>query len=193
MRTDCLTSAQYDALRDRAVIDSSGSEVELNLRPDAAGEVRTVRNCVEYDSLRGDGWQALTGADLRREEYFRRACGALAMLVEATPARQSHFAGGRAQRADILSMAREQTFALGEADGGGVAEVTELEKGVWRIATPQQDIRIFEIAHADFTGDGLGEILAYASVGAAGGTARTGFVGLIEKPAAGAPCAFTPA
>jgi hypothetical protein len=51
---------------------------------------------------------------------------------------------------------------------------------------------VYEIAHADFTGDGVGEILAYVSTGVADGTARAGSIGMLEKTAVGGPCSFSP-
>jgi len=190
MSRQCLSAAQYEALRDRAVLAGDGRPVELNLASPAA-ESRTVRSCAEYDAMRADGYYALTGADMRREEYFRRACGALELLVRATPARLSHFVGGRADADDVRSMARNAAFGLGET-AGGASEVSQVGEGVWKIAAVESQAMVFEIAHADFTGDGLGEILAYVSIGAAGGTARSGAIGFMEKPSAGGPCAFTP-
>jgi hypothetical protein len=67
-----------------------------------------------------------------------------------------------------------------------------IDEGVWRISSSANDTMIYEIAHADFTSDGLGEILAYVSIGAAGGSARAGSIGFIEKKSAGGACAFSP-
>ncbi len=189
MTQDCLTAAQYAALRDRPVIDADGAPVELSLTGPQAG-ARVVRNCVEYDALRVEEWYAESGADMRREEYFLRACGALALLVKADPARSTHFAGGKADVADVRSIARERAFSIGEDADGRPAEVSKVEDGVWKVASPANEAVVYEIAHADFTGDGLGEILAYVSIGAVGGTARGGSIGLMEKPSAGGPCTF---
>lgn len=192
MTSGCFTPAQFEALRDRAVVSGDGSPTEVNLAGENAAEQANVaRTCAEYDAMIAEGWYAVSGADMRREEYFKRSCGALSMLVEARPAGSSHFTDGRADEADVRSLAREQAFSLGEAAAGS-AVVSRIESGVWKLATAESETIVYEIAHADFTGDGLGEILAYASTGAVAGTARAGAIGLMEKPSAGGPCAFSP-
>lgn len=193
MSRSCRTAAQYEALRDSSVIGGDGAAIEVNLvSPSDDAEASSARTCAEYDSLVANGWYALSNADMRREEYFRRACGALSLLVTAKPARMSHFAGGRAERSDIWSMAREDAIAFGEAAPEAPIDVAEIESGVWKVAIGQGETVVYEIAHADFTGDGVGEILAYVSAGAPGGTARVGSIGFIEKPNAGGPCSFSP-
>jgi len=192
MARRCLTSAQYEALRDQPVIGGDGQAVELNLASDDSDrDAGAVRTCGEYDARVQDGWYAMTGADMRREEYFKRACVSLSLLARATPARSSNFDGGHANAADIRSMAKSGMTGIGENAIAATMELKEIDAGVWRLSDDANATMIYEIAHADFTGDGLGEILAYVSVGATGGTARAGAVGLIEKPSADSPCAFS--
>ncbi len=192
MRAACYGRTQYEAMRDRPVIGGDGAPVRLTLAhpTDAAAPAATASTCAEYDSLVAERWGALSGADMRREEFFQRACGALSLLVSASPARDSHFAGGKAAPEDVRSMAQGDAIAFGEAASAGPIDVVNVGEGVWKLSIGQGETVIHEIAHADFTGDGLGEILAYLSVGTAGGTARVGSIGLIAKPAAGGPCEF---
>jgi hypothetical protein len=193
MSRNCMTSAQFEALRDRAVLGGDGRPIDVNLSaPKGTAEAASVRSCADYDLRTKEGWYALSGSDIRREEYFRRACGALNMLVAAKPAAQSYFANGHADAADIRSMVASDAFGFGEASVSGAPEITREDDGVWKIADPATETMVYEIAHGDFTGDGLGEILAYVSTGVSGGAARGGSIGLIEKPAAGGPCAFKP-
>lgn len=193
MTRSCMTSAQFETLRDRAVLSGDGSAIEVNLSgpADTAGGA-AVRTCAEYDLRIAEGWYALSNSDMRREEYFKRACGALQLLVKAKPATETYFTNGRAAAADVMSMASSDSFGIGEAVSAAAPEVTEVDAGVWKIATPASETMVYEIAHGDFTGDGLGEILAYVSTGVAGGAARAGSIGLIEKSAANGPCAFIP-
>lgn len=194
MSAACYARAQYESMRDRAVITADGAAVRLALAhpTDASAPAETVSTCAEYDSLIAEGWSAVTAADMRREEYFRRACGALAMLVKARPAQTSNFVGGKAAEADVRSMAATEAAGFGERDASAPVDVAAAGDGVWKLTIGQGETTIYEIAHADFTGDGAGEILAYLSVGAVGGTARTGAIGLMEKPSASGPCAFRP-
>lgn len=193
MTRSCLTGAQYEALRDRAVIGGDGAALEVNLAgPADAGAASVVRTCAEYDAMVAGGAYALSNADIRREEYFKRACGALALLVKARPAQATHFAGGEADAADVRSMANADAISFGEASPAAAVDVAEVDDGVWKVRIGQGETMVFEIAHADFTGDGVGEILAYLSTGPTGGTARVGSIGFMEKPSAGGPCTFNP-
>lgn len=192
MTQACLSSAQYEALRDRDVLGGDGRSVDINLAgPSDGGDDAVARNCAEYDGLIAKGWYALTGADMRREEYFKRACGALTLLAAAKPAELTHFSDGKATRDDILSMASVEATGFGEAAPSTDVDVAEIETGVWKVVIGQGEMMVYEIAHADFTGDDLGEILSYVSVGAGGGTARTGSIGFLEKNADDAPCTFS--
>lgn len=193
MTEGCMSAADYAALRDNVVLGGEGGAAELTLASAGAGdESAPVRTCADYESRIGEGWFALSNADIRREEFFIRACGALAMLADAAPARDTHFHNGAADEADMESLAKATDFGLSADAPAADAKVTRAGEGVWKLSTPTAETTIFEIAHADFTGDGLGEILAYVSTGAAGGTARGGTLGLIEKQSADGPCAFTP-
>lgn len=190
----CYGSAQFEAMRDRAVISADGAPVRVALAhpSDDAAPSESASTCAEYDSLISQGYSALTSADLRREEYFRRACGALALLSKAEPAQRSNFAGGKASQEDVRSMASTEATGFGETAPAAPVDVAWVSDGVWRIRIGEGETMVYEIAHADFTGDGTGEILAYLTVGAAGGTARTGAIGLMEKASAGGNCAFSP-
>lgn len=193
MTKSCLTSAQYEALRDREVIGGDGRPIEVSLtrrKDDAA--TGAARTCAEYDAMADDGWYALTGADMRREEYFKRACGSLSLLVDAKPASTTHFSGGKADASDVRTLANTEATAFGETAPSANVDVSEVDEGVWKILIGQGETMVYEIAHADFTGDGVGEILAYVSTGVVDGTARSGAVGFLTKPSAGGPCAFTP-
>lgn len=192
MSPACYARADFEAMRDRRVISANGDPVRLTLSPESAGPEETVETCVQYDALVSGGYAALSGADMRREEYFRRACGALGLLAGAAPARVSNFNGGKASAEDVRSMAAAEATGFGEPQPGAPVDVAAVGDGVWRIAIGQGETMVYEIAHADFTGDGAGEILAYLSVGAAGGTARSGAIGLMEKSTPAGPCGFNP-
>lgn len=192
MARACMTSAEFEALRDRPVIDGQGEAAIVNLAgPDPASPQSAVRTCAQYDAMVKDGWYALSNAEMRREEYFKRACNALSMLAAAKPAAMSHFSDGHASAADIRSMADGDAIGFGETAPSVDVSVEAGEPGVWKVTIGEGETFVHEIAHADFNGDGVGEILAYVSVGAHGGTARSGVVGLIEKAADEGPCTFT--
>lgn len=194
MSAACYARAQYEAMRDRAVVAADGSPVRVVLAhpSDAAAPAETASSCAEYDSLIAGGYSALSGADMRREEYFRRACGALALLSKAAPARRSYFVDGKAAPEDVRSMASADAIGFGEVEPSAPVEISEAGDSVWKIRIGQGETMVYEIAHADFNGDGAGEILAYLTVSAVGGTARSGAIGLMEKASASGPCGFSP-
>lgn len=194
MNAGCYAREQYKAMRDRAVIAADGSAVRVVLAhpSDDTAQDETAATCAEYDALAAAGYSALSGAAMRREEYFRRACGALALLSTAAPARRSNFADGKAALEDVRSMARAEALGFSDVAPSTPVEVSEVSAGVWKILIGQGETLVYEIAHADFNGDGAGEILAYLTVGAAGGTARSGTIGLMEKASEAGPCGFSP-
>ncbi|MEZ5922422.1 MAG: hypothetical protein R3C60_13875 [Parvularculaceae bacterium] len=105
MAGQCLTPPQFGEFRRRPVIDPNGGEVDLSLTgPGPSDPSKPVNNCADYDALTAKGWFALSNADMRREGYFKRACGALSWLAKARPAAKTYFANGAANDADIASM-----------------------------------------------------------------------------------------
>ncbi|MEZ5922421.1 MAG: hypothetical protein R3C60_13870 [Parvularculaceae bacterium] len=77
-------------------------------------------------------------------------------------------------------------------DAETASNVEKVSRHVWRLAGGNTAAQIFEIAHADFSGGGLGEILTYVQMNAVGGTAVAGSVGLMEKKDPSGPCIFKP-
>jgi len=192
MAGQCLTPPQFEALRSRPVIDWNGGEVDLALTgPGPSDPSKPVNNCADYDALTAKGWFALSNADMRREGYFKRACGALFWLARARPAAKTYFTDGAASSADIASMARSMRMGMGP-DVETASNVEKVSDHVWRLAGVNVAAQIFEIAHADFSGGGLGEILTYVQMNAVGGTAVAGSVGLMEKEDPSGRCVFKP-
>lgn len=188
---NCFAAGETATLTGRPVLDNQGAPVALELTHpnDSARAPETVTTCNAYETLAGDGWFALTNRDMRREAYFVRACGVLRLLQRAQPATISYFSGGACSLAGIESVAAAAPFALGEGDATA-ASVERISESQWRIAVDGQIADLQEIAHADFNGDGRGDMAVFISIGAIGGTARASRVGYLDKPGPEGPVRF---
>lgn len=190
----CFTRSEIAALADRRVLDSQGApaEVELSHPRDVARAPETAATCRRYESLAGEGWYALSSRDMRREAYFRRACGALAFLERARKPDVTYFEDGALSEADVDSLAGTSPFRIGPAVEPGARETT-IEKdpdGTWRLISDGQIALLQEIAHADFDGDGRGDMLVFVAMRVEGATAAASMAGLLEKASAAGPVVF---
>lgn len=171
--------------------DASGEAAAVELSPPSGGQgaPKTVRTCSDWRRLKGEGWYALSGRDMRREGWFERACGALAMLEKARKADLSHFEGGMLSQNDMDALAEASPFRIGEAQ---VAAMTAARTGPseWRLLGGGQTAVIQEIAHADFSGDGLGDLLVFVTMRVEDGSAWASSTGYIEKTKASGPLRF---
>ena len=183
----CVTRAELRTWDSRPVLSPNGDATALSLShpSDALAPVAIVRTCGEYRRLDADGWYALSSRDMRRQAVFERTCGALAMLEKSEPPRATQFTDAGCTDDDMRAVARSTPLLFSESRADAPAEVS-VEKagpGDWRLRGAGEEARIQEIAHADFNGDGIGEILAFAAVAAPGGTAALGVMGFIRRDA----------
>ncbi len=188
----CFSPEELSALRDKQVVDIDGEPVALSLThpTDMSVDAKESRTCADYSELSFDGWYALTSRDMRREAYFIRACGALAALADAQPAKETFFTKGSPDEEEVKTLAAAAQF--GEISLGEDGLSVEKNGAVWRISSEAMSLEIHEIANADFDNDGVEEILAFTAGAPQGGTASFYESGLIEKDAAGAALSFTP-
>lgn len=192
----CVSRRQLAALRGAALKgpDESAVAVEMTHPSDATAPTRMGRTCRDYDDLRFEGWFALSSREQRREAYFKRACGALDMLMEAKPSKISYFADGSPTLGEVASLAADDVMRFGPEDGAepGDPEIDQPAAARWRIRASGRTIVIDEIANADFDEDGVEEILAFIAFGPDDATARAYSVVLLEKDKAGAALSATP-
>lgn len=187
----CYAPQEIAALVSTPLRDASGEPAAVELSPPAGAQdaTETARTCTDWRRLKSEGWYARSGRDMRREGWFERACGALAMLEKAGRADLSHFEGGMLSQKDMDALAEASMFRIGEAQ---VAALTAARTGPaeWRFVGGGQTVVIQEIAHADFSGDGLGDMLVFVTMRVDGGTASIGRTGYIEKTKASGPLRF---
>ena len=192
----CYDKKQLKAYRDKLVLGLDGAPVAVALAhpKDDLAPLEIVKTCHAYSEKMDRRWFALSNREMRRQSYFVRACGALEMLIAAEKPERSFFKNGELTRADLKSLAGGPPFRMAErAETAAVeTEIETVKTGGWRLKMSDQAATIIEIAHADFDRDGVGDILAFASIGVTGGTARIAEIGLLQKSSETAPVRFTP-
>lgn len=189
----CFTPDEAAMLAERPVLDDDGAPVSLSLShpSDRSRELAIADNCAAWRRLAAEGWFALSTREMRREAWFVRACGTLALLEGARLPRESHFAEGALTEADLRSLAGSGRFRIGPVSEGGSGEVAiDRDGAAWRLFAAGSRARLQEIAHADFNEDGRGDMLVFIVTQAEGGTATASAVGILDKPAAEGPVTF---
>lgn len=192
VETQCLSRDALRALADAPVADLSGQSVVMTMThpTDLSIEPTECVTCRDYREMQFDGWFAMTARDMRREAYFRRACGVLAALADARPAEQSYFVDGSPAAEGVATLA--EVIRFGELGPAEVLTVEREESHQWRIGADTLTVVLQELANADFDNDGIEEILAFTAGTPEGGSAAFYEVGLIERDGADAALRFTP-
>ncbi|GAB4530609.1 MAG: hypothetical protein Kow00133_19350 [Amphiplicatus sp.] len=189
----CYPPEAFAGFAENAVTDAGGAATVRLSHPTDIQASEMVRTCAAWRARRDAGWYALAAADMRRELVFERACGTLAMLERARAPERTHFRDGALARGDVEAVAGAAPLRIGPAADDAVSGPVAVEAeapGVWRWSVGGQRARLQEIAHADFNGDGFGDVLVFLAAVAEGGTASVGVVGLVEKTAEDAPARF---
>lgn len=186
---DCYKPAEIASLAQKPVLDATGAEATVSLSSDNTGGMQIAHNCAQFRTMEAAGWYALSTKDMRHEAVFQRACGVLAMLEKAQPAKTNFFKTGLTE-ADMKSLAEGAPFRFGpEFEMPSPAAVAKAGQS-WKLSSAEETATIEEIAHADFNGDGRGDIVVFVTLGPVGGTATASEVGILEKPSEAGPVRF---
>ena len=195
LEAGCYSKKELSAFGEKSVLDAKGAPVAISLAhpTDDVQGLSIARNCGDYDQLLEKEFFPMSSREIRREQYFKRACGVLRALLSAREVEENYFAKQAMSQADMTSLAEGPPFRIAEAlEANSIALALEKgEDGTWRMETEGQFAKFQEFAFADFNQDGIGDILAYVSINVREGTAQTGHLGLIEKTAADAEITFT--
>lgn len=191
----CYDRSALRALYDAAVVDGAAATVDLEMShpTDYSAADRVISTCGQYREMQFDGWYAASARAMRREAYLMRACAVLAALNAAAPARETFFEGGSPTAAEIAALIETGEMTMGEAETETlVVRIVGDEDHFWRIETGAADITLEELANADFDGDGVEEILVFATIGAVDGAMRAPSPALLNKDSRDAALSLTP-
>lgn len=195
MNKGCYTKTDLSALMGRNVLDRRGQSVAISFShpTDDVQGLAVARDCATYADLVDKKYYPISSREMRREDYFKRACGTLRLILSARKPETSFFSNGALARADMDSLAKGPPFKIAESvDDQEVPGVFEQsEQGWWRMEVESQNVTVQEIAHADFTRDGVGDMLVFVSITVTDGTAQAGRLGLLEKRTASSAIDFT--
>ncbi len=195
----CVAREDLPSLLDRTLNDASGGPAEMTYTsPTDNATAPMVRNCRNYLALRQKGYFAATSMDMRREAFFKRACGAIKALAKASTPSSSNFPNDRLSKEDTETLARSGQFRFGPDDGAPQAAAQSLDigldqpgEGIWRYSTVTEEVTLQEIAFADFNNDRIGDVLVFVNAAARGGTASASILGYVEKISPAAPPSFS--
>ncbi|MEO1243908.1 MAG: hypothetical protein AAFX54_18520 [Pseudomonadota bacterium] len=184
LRNQCLSRDDISALWDAPLIANGRSvEVELTHPSDLSVAAVECKTCRQYAEMQWDGWYALTSRDMRREARFVFACGTLELLERARLARASYFINGSPTSEEMQTLG--STLLLRITDGSPLPdaglEVEEQADAMWSLLTKDYAGRVQEIVNADFTGDGIEDVLVFLYSAPIEGTASVAAVAVLEK------------
>jgi len=200
LKKGCYSREFITGLEDHDLLNGRGGVITITLSspPSAAEATDECRTCKDYHRMRGLGWFTLTNRDQRREAFFQRACGMLSMLEDAALPKNIVFDDGNLSIADLETIPTQSLLqftpapdngarADGDTEQSGTAQKNRTsprrnEQGPgWNITVDDFTINIQPLAHADFDGDGSGDILIYMNTKANDGTVSGGVIGYLTK------------
>ena len=194
----CFSQSELASWEREPLVDPSRGPLAVRMThpSDASRAAAECRTCRDFAEYRYEGWFAMTARDMRREAFFRRACGVIDMLRRARPAEANYFGEDGLGAGDVASVSAARLLRLG-ADPEASAtpadpEILSAGPGSWRVSAGGQTTYIDEVAALDFDGDGVAEILTFFSAGPDRATARVSEIALMEKDAAEAAVTLTP-
>lgn len=190
----CLSPDDISALWDAPVVaNGQMAEVELTHPSDLSVEAVKCKTCRQYAEMQWDGWYALTSRDMRRQARFVFACGTLELLERARRARESYFINGSLTSEEMRALG--STLLLRITDGSALPdaglEVEEQADAMWSLLTKDYAGFVQEIVNADFTGDGIEDVLVFLYTTPIEGTASVAAVAVLEKTTPDGPVSVT--
>ncbi len=181
----CYGPADIARLKDLPVLDNSGAPVSYKLAhpTDHSDDLRTCTTCREYNEWSWDGWYAPTSREMRREAYFRRACGVIDVIASTREPEVSYFGddGLNATELAAISPAGLLAFSSGVNPLASQYDVSSAGLGVWTLTQDGQIVVLSEIAYADFDGDRIEDILVFISAGPDDSALRVVDFGLLRR------------
>jgi hypothetical protein len=198
---DCFKPKELAGLVDKRVTQGPNAVAVLELTdPNDSTKRQQVKNCRAYDKLKAAHWYAMTGLDMSKESWFQRACGTVAILMTARPARRSYLdkppsglsnpklisAAALPQVAESPSSPKpDQTIA--DLVESGQVHINTSSKSHLDLVFAGNRVIYDEVARGDFNGDGVEDMLIFLGVRAVQGTMHWYEHIALTRKKAGAP------
>ena len=199
-RKELLARAGEPLTKQRVALSASGrpeNVAEIPMRVKLADPVdfkapeEEVRDCAAFNDMKSKGWGALTSADMVDEQWFMVRCGLYKMAAMADVPASTEFEQGRLSTDDLKAVGEEAWPYLGEKPEGdpgmalrkpASANTLENSDRFWVARYGNMQTLVSEVSHADFNGDGSGDVLVLINASPREkGTAQISYYGLLEK------------
>lgn len=190
-----VAKADINDLRGRPIRLGENDHIDgVTLTNDSNDEV-FVKTCKEYDAAIAAGYYALTNFDIKMSVFFEHQCGLLKALEVATTPEISFMTDPRAGIADLHLMPFSMFPQFGEEDedanitatyqskiDDGTLVVRRLKQNTLCIEEPEgMGQQLIEVARADFSGDGIEDILIFEYCYATHGTLGLGGIKILTR------------
>ncbi len=192
-----IKKSEISELRDKPVWLRGNDHLQGAELRNEKDETRTVRTCHEYEQARADGFFAYSTFEITIATFFVHDCGLLNALTKATKPSRSFVASPRVGVADLdllpesmfpnparridekPNTANEQSYQDLVSAGTLVVEVVKQNRLVVNDSGMMQ--LLIEVARADFTGEGLEQLLVLEYSRSMVGTLRWGTVLILSR------------
>lgn len=197
---EVIRKADIEDLRNRPVQLGANTHIQgLTLDHETLGQ-RHVRTCREYDDAIAQGFYARTSYAMKMEVFFRHQSGLLRALSKANFPARSYIDSPRVGLSDWQLLPFDLFPRMGDKASekhpgvtyqdkvsDGTLSVTASRHNSIRVVGLGMGQQIVEVARADFTGDGLEDILVFEYAWATGGTLGFGGVSILSRKSAAGP------
>ncbi|MFP5444329.1 MAG: hypothetical protein ACLGIY_12185 [Betaproteobacteria bacterium] len=193
-----IAKTEIEALRDRPIRLGENDHIDGVTLTSATDETRQVRTCREYDDAIKDGYFAYTNFDIKMSTWFEHQCGLLKSLQASTTPTQSFVSQPRVSIIDLDLLPFSLFPCIGESGedadpdatyqskvDDGTLVIKRIRQNMFRIEQPEgMGQQLIEVARADFTGDGIEDILLFEYCYATHGTLGFGGIHIITRTSA---------
>ncbi|MBI5115039.1 hypothetical protein HZA56_01035 [Candidatus Poribacteria bacterium] len=190
-----VARADIDELRGRPIRIGENGHIDGVFLENESHEEILIRTCKEYDAAISAGFYARTNIDIKLSVYFEHQCGLLKALEIATTPGTSFIADPRVGVADLhlipfsmfpqFGVEREHENSAAtyqEKIDDGSLVVKRLRQNTLCIEEPEgMGQQLIEVARADFSGDGIEDILLFEYCYATHGTLGFGGIKILTR------------
>lgn len=184
-----------DELRSRPIRIGENGHIDGVFLENESHEEILVRTCKEYDAAIGEGFYARTNIDIKLSVYFEHQCGLLKALEVATTPGTSFIADPRVGVADLHLIPFSMFPQYGverEHENSATTYQTKIDDGTLVVRRLRQNTlcveepegmgqQLIEVARADFSGDGIEDILLFEYCYATHGTLGFGGIKILTR------------